>query len=103
MIERGSLLHSENFRTKLGSHVEEHHYENLVEKKVKVAPKPSKMNDEDLAYLINGMADEVQAIQEGKFSFDLSNDVVFGCNDRMNTTESSDMGLFLPVYADYVS
>lgn len=61
------------------------------------------MNDEEMAHLINGLADEVQAIKQGDFSFELSNDVVFGCHDRMNTTDPSEIGLFLPVYADYVS
>jgi len=61
------------------------------------------MDDEQMAHLINGLADEVQAIKQNEFSFEVSNDLAFDCHNRMNTTDPSEMGLFMPVYADYVS
>lgn len=58
-LSKGKLLGSTKERTKLGAFVEEHTYENIIERSIDVPPAMSKLSDKEKAQHIREVTQEL--------------------------------------------
>lgn len=100
-------MNSSKTRTKLGAYVEEHEYEHVVEKIIDVPTKFSKLSNKEKAIHIRELADEIVRLQETDtvpiLTESVSNQDIYGCTDRLNTTDPGEVGLFLPVFTGEIT
>lgn len=97
---KGSLLESSVITNKQGHTVSEYQYENTTEKVIELAPRARDMSDEKKVEFISMITEEVRGIKEGKApTLDKYSDQEFTCLNRLNSTDPSFLGAFLPVYA----
>lgn len=70
----------------------------MIERIVDIPVKMNKLSDEEKEHHIRDITKELIELQERgeKSSFD--NAEVYGCSDRLNSTDPTDFGLFLPVF-----